>query len=70
MSGVQQEHVELVGDHPHAGRCGTIDVVNGKVQVAYLPGVTEWMVHVQFPDGTACFAGKGQLRPVDAESRR
>jgi hypothetical protein len=64
MSETTLLHVDIIGNHPHHGRRGTIPVVDGKVTMikplAFLP----YMIRVEFPDGEAAFAEQKNLRQV------
>lgn len=59
---IEQVPVDIVGDHPHTGRRGTIEVIDGKVKVADGFGVR--MVLVTFGLHDACFAEAKNIRQV------
>lgn len=59
--------VLITGDHPHAGRAGTIEVTDGKAERHMLPGYGDdgaYKIRFDEPDefGTeACFASKRNI---------
>lgn len=59
----EQLPVDIVGDHPHVGRRGTVEVVDGNVTTTRVLGGAP-MIRVTFGEHDECFAEARHLRKV------
>lgn len=56
--------VDIIGDHPHTGRRGTLVVVNGMVTWKRPQPFLPEMVEVEFGEHDRCMAERHNLRLV------
>lgn len=56
--------VDIIGDHPHTGRRGTLLVTNGNVSLIRPQPFLPAMVRVEFGEHDACLAESQNIRLV------
>ena len=60
--------VLICGDHPHTGRVGTIEVIDGKVRTMSGWPLKKPHVLVSLGQHEDCLVAVGQMKPIDGKS--
>lgn len=67
---IERVPVDIIGDHPHTGRRGTLEVIDGKVTTFRFLGFCPPMVRVEFENGEAAGVEGKNLRRVKPPAQR